>query len=323
MMASLNAAADVAALRAFNRVYTRKLGLLNGRLDQSPFSLSEARVLYEIAHRTDPTAAEIGRELGLDRAQLSRTLKRFAERGLVTTRVSPAHARRQLLQLTPSGRRAFSALNRHTEKAVASLLGGLGEFDRHRLLRSADSIRRVFAASAASRPAFTLRGLQPGDLGWVISRQATLYAEEYGWDWSYEGLVCEILAEFVKHHDPPREQGWIAEIDGEKVGAIFLMRATDRDVGKLRLLHVEKSARGRGIGRALVDACIDRARAMGLRKLTLWTNSVLVSARRIYEAAGFRLEQQNRHHSFGHDLIGETWGLDLTVAATSAAPPKP
>lgn len=318
-MHSPTVASQVSALRAFNRVYTRKLGLLSGRLDDSPFSLSEARVLYELAHRTEPTAAEIVRELGLDRAQLSRTLKRFAQRGLVKTRTSRAHARRQLLQLTPAGHRAFAALNRRTEKAVTTLLGKLGDFDRHRLLRSTDAIRRVFETPAGSRPNFTLRTVQPGDLGWVASRQAKLYADEYGWDWTYEGLVCEIFAEFVKHHDPAREHGWIAEIEGENVGAIFLMRSPDPHVGKLRLLHVEKSARGQGIGRALVAACIAHARTIGLRKLTLWTNSVLVSARRIYEAAGFRLERQSPHHSFGQDLIGETWGLDLTQPEARAA----
>ena len=300
---------DIATLRAFNRVYTNRLGLLNPRLDNSPFTLSEARILYELAHRCDPTAAEIARALDLDRAQISRTLKRFSERGLVETRDDPEHGRHQLLSLTDAGRAAFAALERNTREAIGALLDSLPPSRRARVLSAAEAITQAFETD--SPPSVSLRGLKPGDLGLIIHRQAVLYAQEYGWNSDYEALVARIVAEFHQSFDPAREAAWIAEMDGRMVGSIFLVRSDKPGIGKLRLLYVEPEARGMGIGKMLVDACVERARAVGYRRLDLWTNSVLVSARRLYQRAGFVLVSEEPHHSFGQDLVGEIWSLEL------------
>lgn len=301
---------QIAALRAFNRLYTRKLGLLNPQLDASPFSLTEARILYELAHRTDPSAAEITRALGLDPAQLSRTLKRFEARDLVETAPHPGGGRSRSIRLTATGREAFAALDRNTYDAIAGLLTDLPTAKRQSLLAAAQSIRQVFDEAPAG--AVILRDLRPGDLGWIVHRQAVLYTQEYGWTQDYEALVAKILADFVQSFDPAREAAWIAEIDGRVVGSIFLVRGDAPEVGKLRLLYVEPDTRGRGVGAMLVQACTDRARAVGYRRLELWTNSILVAARRIYQRAGFVLVDEAPHHSFGHDLVGQTWALDLT-----------
>ena len=300
---------DVAALRAFNRVYTMQLGLLDAHLDDSPFTLSEARILYELANRTDPTAAEIARVLRLDPAQISRTIKRFANRGLVTMRDDPSHGRHQLLSLTGPGRAAFAALEGNTQRAVGALLDGLPPFRRAAMLSAARTITRIFEQDTAPQP--VLRGLRPGDLGMVTARQAILYAEEYGWNGDYEALVARILADFHQSFDPDRDAAWIAEMDGRMAGSIFLVHGDEPDVGKLRLLYVERDARGTGVGKMLVAACIDRARAVGYKRLDLWTNSVLSAARAIYERAGFVLVDETPHHSFGKDLVGQTWSLAL------------
>lgn len=300
---------DVATLRGFNRLYTTQLGLLDAHLDQSPFTLSEARILYELANRTDPTAAEIARALRLDPAQISRTIRRFASRGLVATRDDPSHGRHQLLSLTERGRAAFAALEGNTRHAVGALLDGLSPVRRARLLSAAGTITRIFAEEAASRP--VLRELKPGDLGLVIARQAILYTEEYGWNEDYEALVARILADFHQSFDPARDAAWIAEMDGRMAGSIFLVHGDEPDMGKLRLLYVERDARGAGVGKMLVAACVDRARAVGYKRLDLWTNSVLSAARRIYERAGFTLVDETPHHSFGKDLVGQTWSLAL------------
>jgi DNA-binding MarR family transcriptional regulator/GNAT superfamily N-acetyltransferase len=300
---------DVATLRGFNRVYTSRLGLLDARLDDSPFTLSEARILYELANRPDPTAAEIARALRLDPAQMSRTIKRFANRGLVATRDDPSHGRHQLLSLTEQGRAAFAALENNTRHAIGALLDGLPPFRRAAMLSAARSITRIFEDEAPPQP--MLRGLKPGDLGMVIARQAILYAEEYGWNSDYEALVARILADFHQSFDPTRDAAWIAEMDGQMAGSIFLVHGDKPEVGKLRLLYVERDARGAGVGWMLVAACVDRARAVGYKRLDLWTNSVLTAARRIYERAGFVLVDEAPHHSFGKDLIGQTWSLAL------------
>jgi DNA-binding MarR family transcriptional regulator/GNAT superfamily N-acetyltransferase len=300
---------QIADLRAFNRLYTRKLGLLNPQLDASPFSLTEARILYELAHRTDPSAAEITRALDLDPAQLSRTLKRFDARGLVETAQHPGGGRSRSIRLTTAGREAFAALDRNTHDAIAGLLRDLPAAKRETLLASARSIRQVFDDAPAAE--VILRDPRPGDLGWIIHRQAVLYTQEYGWTQDYEALVAKILADFVQAFDPAREAAWIAEIDGRVVGSIFLVRGDAPEVGKLRLLYVEPDTRGRGVGAMLVQACTDRARAVGYHRLELWTNSILVAARRIYQRAGFVLVDETPHHSFGHDLVGQTWALDL------------
>jgi len=300
---------DVAALRGFNRIYTSRLGLLDTHLDDSPFTLSEARILYELANRPDPTAAEIARALRLDPAQMSRTIKRFANRGLVATRDDPSHGRHQLLSLTEQGRAAFAALENNTRHAIGALLDGLPPFRRAAMLSAARSITRIFEDEAPPQP--MLRGLKPGDLGMVIARQAILYAEEYGWNSDYEALVARILADFHQSFDPARDAAWIAEMDGRMAGSIFLVHGDEPDVGKLRLLYVEREARGAGVGKMLVAACVDRAREVGYKRLDLWTNSVLAAARRIYERAGFVLTGEASHHSFGKDLIGQTRSLAL------------
>lgn len=308
-MAQQDRAYEIAALRAFNRAYTNKLGLLNPHLDGSPFTLSEARILYELAHRSAPTAAEIARALHLDRGQISRTLKRFSERGFVETRNDPRHGRHQLLFLTAAGRAAFEALEANTRQAVDNLLTTLPSFRRKRLISAAEAIAAIFQAEEG--PSVRLRGLKPGDLGRVVERQAVLYAEEYGWNQDYEALAARIVADFHQSFDPLREAAWIAEMDGRMVGSIFLVQSEDQKVAKLRLLFVEPDARGAGVGRMLVDACIQCAQEMGYERLDLWTNSVLAAARSIYQRAGFKLVSEASHHSFGHELIGQTWSLEL------------
>ncbi|WP_158816383.1 bifunctional helix-turn-helix transcriptional regulator/GNAT family N-acetyltransferase [Methylocapsa sp. S129] len=301
----------IGRLRRFNRFYTRQLGLLDERLSHSPFSLTQARVLYELAHRTSPTAAEIARDLGLDPAQLSRILKAFRTRRLLTSAPSAAHAKHKLLSLTPKGRAAFDTLEQATVEQIAGMLAPLGETARRRLIGAADVIEEALSPRAPSGPDFILRSPRVGDIGWVIHRQGALYAGEYGWDWTFDGLVAEILGGFVKNFDPVREQGWLAERHGEIVGSIFLMRGDDEATGKLRLLYIEPEARGLGIGAALVDACVARAREVGYARLTLWTNDILVAARRLYEAAGFKLISEEPHVSFGKALVGQTWTMDL------------
>lgn len=298
----------IAELRAFNRLYTRKLGLLNPRLDDSTFSLTEARVLYEIAHRDAPSAAEITRVLDLDPAQLSRTLKRFDARGLVETAPHPDGGRSRSIRLTAAGRAAFEALDRNTHDAIAGLLQGLPTSKRETLLAAARSIGQVFDETPSE---VVLRDPRPGDLGWIIHRQAVMYAQEYGWNQDYEALVAQILADFVRSFDPAREAAWIAEIDGRMVGSIFLVRGDAPGVGKLRLLYVEPETRGRGVGAMLVQACVERARGVGYGRLDLWTNSVLTAARRLYQRAGFVLVEEEPHQAFGHDLVSQTWSLDL------------
>ena len=304
---------EIANLRAFNRVYTKSLGLLQAHLDKSPFTLSEARILYEIANRAQPTAAEIGRALDLDRGQISRTLKRFAKRGLVVAREDPRKGRNQLLSLTPLGRSAFTALDAGTRNAIGALLDSLPLFHRKRLLSSATTITRIFTAS--SQPVVTLRNLVPGDLGLITHRQAILYEQEYGWNSDYEVLVARILADFRQAYDPTRDAAWIAQMEGQVVGSVFLVRGDDPGVGKLRLLYVEPEARGAGVGKLLVNTCIDRARKLGYRRLDLWTNSVLEAARSIYQRAGFVLVNEEPHHSFGQDLVGQNWSLSLVTGS--------
>jgi len=301
---------DVDTIRSFNRVYTNRIGLLDARLDGSSFTLSEARVLYEIATRSTPTAAEIGRSLNMDRAQISRTLKRFAGRELIEVQDDPNHGRQQLLSLTTSGRAAFADLNGKTQDRISSFLERLPPRNRERLVGAAKAMTDALETDTQTR-SVTLRGLRPGDLGLVTARQAVVYADEYGWDQSYEVLVLRILADFGERFDASREAAWIAELDERVVGSIFLMAGGECEVGKLRLLYVEPDARGLGVGKMLVAACIERARAVGYRRLELWTNSVLDAARHIYERAGFQRIREEAHHSFGHDLVGQTWSLEL------------
>ncbi|AMA59588.1 bifunctional helix-turn-helix transcriptional regulator/GNAT family N-acetyltransferase [Bradyrhizobium sp. CCGE-LA001] len=301
---------QIAAVRAFNRFYTRKLGVLDQHLGQSPFSLSEARVLYELAHRDDIAAKEIGNELGLDPGYLSRIVQSFDEKGLITRRPLPADRRQYQLSLTAKGRQAFAKLNLGSQNEVAAMLAQLSADDATRLTQAMATIEAVLEQRRSQPAAFMLRSHRVGDMGWVISRQGAAYAADYGWDVSYEALVAEICAQFIRNYDAAREHCWIAEVDGEPVGSVFLVKASD-EVAKLRLLQVERKARGLGVGRALVEQCIQGARERGYSRMTLWTQSILVAARGIYKSAGFELVATEPHRSFGQDLVGETWERDL------------
>ena len=302
----------VEAIRNFNRFYTHQLGLLDKGLLGSPFSLTEARVLFELAHREAATASEIARDLRLDFGYLSRLLKRFESTKLLNRVRSASDARQSSLALTKKGRDIFTELDRSAKKQVTALIQPLASDQRATLLGAMQTVQRLLKPTRDPPPPFTVRELRTGDIGWIIRRQGMLYASEYGWDSSYEALVAEILAGFVKNFDPAHEAAWIAERDAQVIGSVFLVRASP-NVAKLRLLYVEPSARGAGLGANLVNRCIDFARAKRYQTLSLWTNDVLVSARRIYQAAGFELSHEEQHHSFGKELNGQTWVLKLTA----------
>jgi DNA-binding MarR family transcriptional regulator/GNAT superfamily N-acetyltransferase len=308
-MAQSEFARRVEAVRRFTRFYTRQIGVLHEGLLNSPFSLAEARVLYELAHRDMPTAAELGTELGLDAGYLSRILRGFVKNGLLAKTPSEQDGRQRFLALTAKGRKAFAPLDRRSRDEVGAMLADLAPAEQARLIEAMRTVETLLGRKTAP-PAYVLRPHRPGDIGWVIHRHAALYAQEYGWDESFEALVAEIGAKFIRDFDIRRERCWIAERDGDIVGSVFLVKQSDT-VAKLRLLIVEPAARGLGIGHRLVDECIRFARQAGYRQLTLWTNDILVAARRIYEAAGFRLVLEEKHRSFGHDLVGQNWELDL------------
>jgi DNA-binding MarR family transcriptional regulator/N-acetylglutamate synthase-like GNAT family acetyltransferase len=276
----------------------------------TPYSLTEARILFEIAHRDDLSASDLSRELGVDPGYLSRILARLERRGLIDKVRSEIDGRRRLLSLTPDGEDAFSLLDGRSREEVAEMLGGLSEGDQRRLLEAMRTIEGILEKGFKYSEPFFLRLHEPGDMGWVVHRHGVLYAQEYGWDERFEALVAQIVADFVNNYDPTRERCWIAEMNGERVGCVFLVKASDT-VAKLRLLLVEPKARGLGLGSRLVEECIRFARSRGYRTLTLWTNSVLDAARHIYEKQGFKLVEEEEHHSFGQDLIGQTWELAL------------
>jgi DNA-binding MarR family transcriptional regulator/GNAT superfamily N-acetyltransferase len=301
---------QIAAVRAFNRFYTRKLGVLDQHLMKTPFSLSEARVLYELAHRDDLAAKDLGGELGLDPGYLSRILQKLDDSGLVARKPLPSDRRQVRLSLTAKGRQAFAKLDRSSHDEVAGMLDRLGDGERTTLVHAMATIEKTLEPEARARPAFLLRSHRPGDIGWIVSRHGAIYAQEFGWDISFEALVAEITAQFIRGYDPAREHCWIAEMDGDPVGSIFLVKGTD-GVAKLRLLLLEKKARGLGIGRALTEQCIRFARETGYTSITLWTQSILLAARGIYQRAGFRRIAEEPHHSFGVDLVGETWEMRL------------
>jgi DNA-binding MarR family transcriptional regulator/N-acetylglutamate synthase-like GNAT family acetyltransferase len=307
---STELAERIAAVRRFSRFYTRRIGVLREGLHDSPFSLTEARVLYELAHRDGLTASQLAKELALDPGYLSRILRGFARRGLLQRTASDADGRQSLLALTKAGRSAFAPLDAASREEIGAMLAALSGPQQRRLVAAMLTIEGLLDADAGVREPYLLRSHQPGDIGWVTHRQGVLYAEEYGWDERFEALVAEIGAKFINEFDPARERCWIAERHGEIVGSVFLVKQSAR-VAKLRLLYVEPAARGLGIGRRLVDECIRFARQKGYRKLVLWTNDILVSARRIYQAAGFKLVAEERHRSFGHDLVGQNWELEL------------
>ncbi|HET6962117.1 MAG TPA: helix-turn-helix domain-containing GNAT family N-acetyltransferase [Terriglobia bacterium] len=309
-MAAMDISQRVAAVRRFNRFYTKQIGLLHEKLLRSPFSLTEARVIYELAHREKTTATELGNELGLDAGYLSRTLSSFKKRRLISKMPSAADGRQSLLSLTEKGQEAFAKINAASHNEIEAMLGQLPEEEQNRLTEAMRTIEGLLGARLEQKVSYILRPPQPGDMGWVVHRHGVLYAQEYGWDEQFEALVASIVAEFIQRYDPKWERCWIAEKDGENVGSVFLVKKSDT-VAKLRLLLVEPKARGLGIGARLVNECVRFARQVGYQKITLWTNNVLHAARHIYEKTGFRLVHEEPHHSFGHDLIGETWELEL------------
>jgi DNA-binding MarR family transcriptional regulator/GNAT superfamily N-acetyltransferase len=303
--------ARIARVRRFNRFYTRQVGALDEGHLHSPFSLAEARVLYEIANTESPTAAALGRQLRIDAGYLSRLLRGLERQGLVQRAPSLDDRRQSILRLTPQGRATFDDLDARARTQVAGLLDPLSDADQLRLLDAMRTIESLIGGRDQQTP-YLLRPPRSGDMGWIVHRQAVLYAEEYGWNEEYEALISRIVAEFLERFDPEHERCWIAEKDGEIVGSVFVVKHPDRQgVAKLRLLYVEPTARGLGIGRRLVSECTRFARQVGYQTLTLWTNSVLSSARRIYEAEGYRLISEEPHHSFGKDLVGQTWELKL------------
>ncbi len=303
-------APQIEAVRRYNRFYTRRIGVLEEGFLKSPFSLTETRVLYELAQGDETTATRLGEELGLNPGYLSRILRRFQERRLVDRKRSDKDGRQSLLSLTARGRAAFARLDEESKRQVGSMIDPLSEADRRALVGAMETIQRLLGASAEPKVPYLLRPPEPGDLGWVVQRHGALYAHEYGYDETFEALVAEIVAKFVQSFDPKKERVWIAEREGENVGSVFLVRDTD-EVAKLRLLLVEPKARGLGIGKRLVDACLGFARQHGYKTIKLWTQDELHAARRIYEDAGFRVVQREPHRSFGHDLVGEIWEREL------------
>lgn len=300
----------VAAVRRFNRFYTREIGFLHEHLHDSGFVLSEARVLYELAHCEETTATDLRRETGVDAGYLSRMLRRFEDKGLLARRPSPEDGRQSLLSLTAAGRETFAHLDTAARREVGALIAPLPEDAQERLIAAMAALEAVLGSGRLDPARLVLRRHRPGDLGWIVARHGALYAEEYGWDASFEGLAAKVVGEIAENFDPARERFWIAEHDGVRLGSICLVRQSD-EVAKLRLLLVEPAARGLGLGRRLVAECIAFARAAGYARITLWTNDVLTTARAIYAKAGFRLVGSEPHRSFGQDLVGETWELDL------------
>jgi DNA-binding MarR family transcriptional regulator/predicted GNAT family N-acyltransferase len=301
---------QIAAVRGFSRFYTSKLGIIEPKLLDSPWTLQEARIIYEIAQHPGLTATDLARALGLDAGFLSRTLQALQQRQIVARKASKADRRASEIALTAKGRAAFAELDNRSRRDVAALLGKLDEGERAAVVDAMTVIEHALEPPAQKPAGFLLRSHRPGDIGWVVSRHGAVYAQEYGWDIGFEALVAEIAAQFIRSYDASREHCWIAEVGGEPAGSIFLVKGSD-EIAKLRLLLVEKKARGLGIGRALTEQCIRFARDAGYTSITLWTQSILVAARGIYRRTGFRRVAEEKHHSFGVDLVGETWELKL------------
>lgn len=305
----------VREIREFNRFYTNLIGALDySRHLHTPFTLTEARVLYELAHNRRTDAADLRAALSIDAGHLSRMLAGFEQKQLVTRRPSDDDARRQRIELTAHGREAAGLLEERSQEAVGSLVGRIAPKDRPRLTAAMRTVQDILHDGGREHPAggrVTVRGPRPGDLGWVVERNAAVYAEEFGWDEEYEALVARIVADFAQTYDPSREAVWIAELDGRRAGCVLCVRDEAPGTARLRLLLVDPAARGHGIGRQLVDTCISFARSADYTELVLWTNDVLASARSIYQRAGFELVESRSHHSFGKDLVGQDWRLAL------------
>jgi DNA-binding MarR family transcriptional regulator/N-acetylglutamate synthase-like GNAT family acetyltransferase len=311
MMSTMpEATADrVTAVRAFNRFYTNRIGVLGDGLLRTPHSLTEARVLYELGQRDVTEVADLRRELDIDAGFLSRLLARLQRNGLVARERSQTDARRQRIRLTDDGAAAFAELDRRSAAEIGELLDALSDEDQRRLVAAMDVVRGVLEDVPRS-DGFVLRPAHAGDFGWIVHRHGVLYAQEYAWDETFEALVARIVADYVEHRDSRREAAWIAEVDGAPVGCVLCVRRED-DVAQLRLLLVEPRARGRGIGAQLIEECLRFAKRAGYRRITLWTNDILHEARRLYERAGFELVESAPHHSFGHELVEQTWARDL------------
>lgn len=304
----------VAALRSFSRFFTKVIGVLDEGLLQSPYSLTEARVIFELAQAEVTEVVELRGTLGLDPGYLSRILARFEMDGLIVRTRSGVDGRRQTVRLTDAGRDVFALLESRSTERVGRLLSTVPETDQQRVIAAMATIESALASHSPG-PQITLRALRPGDLGWVVHRHGVLYADEFGWDETFEALVAQIVADYVANRDPRRDRAWIAELDGQPVGCVFCVHGDDAQTAKLRLLLVEPSVRGLGIGGKLVDECIRFAREAGYEAMTLWTNDVLSAARRIYQRAGFTLVKEEPHDNFGHDLVGQYWHLSLTDRA--------
>lgn len=302
---------EVKALRAFNRLYTQRIGVLEPYLG-SDFSLTEVRVLYELAHRDQPAASELARDLALDGGYLSRILRRFEAKGWLQRAPSPADARQSLLKLTEAGYAAFAPLQQRSRDEAGALLASLPAGQRSEMLQAMGRLQRLLVPEAApAKPrAAVLRDPQPGDIGWVVEQHGAIYAREYGWNAEFEALVAQVAADFLKHFQPQWEKCWIAELDGQRVGSVFVVRKS-ATVAQLRLLILTAEARGLGLGGRLTDECLAFARARGYRKMVLWTNSCLDAARAIYSARGFTLTKSEPYQGFGQALVGETWELKL------------
>ncbi len=304
----------VAIVRRFNRFYTRQIGVLRKTFLDSPYSLGEARVLYEIASSDSPTASEIARSLDLDPAYLSRVLRNFEKRGLIQRRTSPKDGRQSHLTLSVRGRKSFMPLDARSQRDTAAMLAKLAPGDQARLIAAMCTIEKLLGRASPAEPApqrsYVLRPPRPGDFGWIVNRHAELYAQDYRWLEPFEGLCAQIVADFVNKNDPSRERCWIAEMDGENVGTMMLVN-DGAEVARLRLLLVEPKARGLGIGARLTDEAIRFARAAGYRKITLWTHSVLTAARQIYQKAGFTPMRSEEHQSWGQPVVSEHWDMDL------------
>ncbi len=298
------------AVRRFNRFFTRQIGVLREGLLHSPYSLTEARIIFELANRSNLTASDLGNELGLDAGYLSRILNKLEQQNLIEKTPSDDDRRQRLISLTTEGQNAFSLLDNRSRDEISEMLNELTESDQIRLIDAMHTIEGILDHGFKYAEPFYLRHHEAGDMGWVIQQHGLLYSQEYGWDESFEALVAQICADFINNFDPQKERCWIAEMQGEQVGSIFCAKASE-DVAKLRLLLVDPKARGLGLGTRLVKECIRFARRSGYKKLTLWTNDVLVEARHIYEKNGFKLVEEEPHHSFGHDLIGQNWDLML------------
>jgi DNA-binding MarR family transcriptional regulator/GNAT superfamily N-acetyltransferase len=301
--------AAVAAVRGFNRFYTNVIGLLRGKYLDTPYSLTEARLLFELAQRDTSEVTDLRRTVDIDPGYLSRILARFESDGLIGRQRSAADGRRQVIRLTGRGRDVVAGLDARSAEQTRGMLAGLREDERRRLLDAMRVITETLTESPQPR-GYLLRAPRPGDMGWVVQRNAAVYAEEFGWDGSYEALVARIVADYVENRDPDAEAAWIAEVDGAPAGCVFCVRE-DASTARLRLLLVEPWARGLGIGARLVDEVLRFARQAGYSRITLWTNDVLADARRIYQRAGFTLDSEDKHHSFGQDLIGQNWSRGL------------